>query len=209
MTRTKLSLVAFLLVTLLGACGGRSTLKITVDGGNAAADGGAGLDSKRDGTVTTDAASSNDTSVSDALSAADVSIGDAARAEAASDSARTDLLSDLLSDGRPVPDGGDAGGVDAARNDTRNGDSGDAAGDGNAQPRSVGIHIGGEPAALAVDAMPDPEGDGILQQPIAINPQQCGDSFWCHRDLADFDARVNLGHLDPIVKPRMRSQIYG
>ena len=132
MTRTKLSLVAFLLVTLLGACGGRSTLKITVDGGNAAADGGAGLDSKRDGTVTTDAASSNDTSVSDALSAADVSIGDAARAEAASDSARTDLLSDLLSDGRPVPDGGDAGGVDAARNDTRNGDSGDAAGDGPA-----------------------------------------------------------------------------
>ena len=139
MTRTKLSLVAFLLVTLLGACGGRSTLKITVDGGNAAADGGAGLDSKRDGTVTTDAATSNDTSVSDALSAADVSIGDAARAEAASDSARTDLLSDLLSDGRPVPDGGDAGGVDAARNDTRNGDSGDAAGDGPATLVSLEI----------------------------------------------------------------------
>ena len=145
MTRTRLALFAFLVGTLLGACGGRSGLRATGYDGGDEGDGGAKLDGKRDGIL--DAGSSQasdalaDLATRDSLSPTDVPIAEVALSDAATDSSRIDSTrSDSPADLRLAQDGVDANNADGIRNDGSAGrDAIDATGDGPAALTGIEI----------------------------------------------------------------------
>ena len=142
MTRTRLALLAFLVGTLLGACGGRSVLKINgqngYDGGDEA-DGGPKLDSKRDSALDADSAKPSDALpdlANDTLLPADVASTDVATSDAPSDSTKADVLADV----RPAQDTIDASPADGIRTDGNAGrDAIDATGDGPAALTGIEI----------------------------------------------------------------------
>ena len=124
MTRTRLILFALLIGTI-GACGGRSTLKITISDGGRDADGGSLSDGKRDGTPGADGVKPTD-------GPADAAVPDTAIPDGAKP---TDSPADFA-----IPDGAGPDGRDAGNADGRP-DSGGA--DGR---RDLGGDVGGDAA---------------------------------------------------------------
>jgi trimeric autotransporter adhesin len=145
MHRSTLRLVLPLLVTFIASCGGRSTLRLSIDGGDD--DSGARSDTKSDGRDSADQAKTSDTlaaDVADAGTPADLQIFPDVAADVATDGTRVDVGTDGRSrldtlpgpearDGTVIDANVDAADVgDANRRDGRSSDRGDVPTDGAA-----------------------------------------------------------------------------